>query len=436
MDIRPLAPQAPKVVGMKPMKQTLSLKYLEGQIDILKEENTGLKKEIGSLKDEVVSLKQELQGLQIVVSENIERREAVETGLVSVEQACSDLQDQQSKIVSAVEVQAQYSRKTTLLLTGRVIPPYREGEHTRAGVVSLLKEYLGIDVHMRAITACHRLRNKSIILVRFADLDERMAVYRQRYTPVKKGLMIHESLTNERLSVIKTLQKLSKPKETAPFKSYFTSMGRIFIRVSAGTDPVELFVGTTEQNVLDICQAHKAENRTGTARPPKPDQTRAANQSSSDRSAAGQTWQKAGSKKGKNQTTAGPSRPDLTTGTSVGSAASTSEAVGAVGEAPAPDHASTQHITDSSSTMKGPASESDEAQTSMTANSQLTLAEGEPHTTPEPEPVVEKPPSPSGTELNDPNQEIGNNSPASETSKSQSDTNTSTDSTETDPNGA
>ena len=90
--------------------------------------------------------------------------------------------------------------------------------------------------------------------MRFADLDERMAVYRRRVTPIKKGLLIHESLTNERLAVIKTLQRLHKPKETSPFLSFYTSMGRIYIRLPGVPKAVELFVGATEKDILDICR--------------------------------------------------------------------------------------------------------------------------------------------------------------------------------------
>lgn len=192
----------------------------------------------------------------MIVSENMERREVVETGLVAVEQACSDLQESQAKLTSAIELQEQYSRKTTLLLSGRAIPSFREDEHTRRVVVTLLKDFLGMEIHPRAITACHRLRSKSVILVRFADLDERMAVYRQRLSPIKKGLLVHESLTNERLAVIKILQRLHKPKETSPFQSYYTSVGRIFIRLANVPKAIELSVGTTEKDILDICQKH------------------------------------------------------------------------------------------------------------------------------------------------------------------------------------
>ena len=257
---------------MSQKKPSLSLKFLEGVTEKLREENSDLKQEIDSLRGEVSTLQQELRTLSIIVSENIERREAVETGLVVVEQNCADLQENQKKISSAVELQAQYSRKTTLLLTGKVIPAFTQGEATRQIAVGLLKEYLGLDVHLRAITACHRLNSRTTILVRFADLDERMLVYRQRLSPKKRGLLIHESLTSERLAVIKILQKLHQPRQTSPFTSYYTSMGRIFIRM---TDPakagsfktLELPVGVTESEILDICGKQRAKHPSTRAAP-------------------------------------------------------------------------------------------------------------------------------------------------------------------------
>ena len=253
------------MTSSKGAKPNLSLKFLEGVTEKLREENEDLRKELGSLRGVVSSLKGELQTLQIIVSENIERREAVETNLVGIEQTCSDLQDTQAKMSSAIELQVQYSRKSTLLLTGRAIPAFKEGEHTRSSVVGLLKEYLGMDIHPRAITACHRLRNKGTILVRFADLDERMAVYRQRLSPRKQGLLVHESLTNERLAVIRILQRLHKTTDGSPFLSYFTSMGKIFIRLadSPKAKVVELAVGTTERDILTICERHRERRRTG-----------------------------------------------------------------------------------------------------------------------------------------------------------------------------
>ena len=239
------------------MKPNLSLKFLEGVTEKLREENSDLRKEVESLRGVVGSLEQELRTLSIIVSENIERREAVETSLVAVEQNYTDLENQR-KMSTAIELQAQYSRKNTLLLTGSAIPTFVHGQITRQIVVGLLREYLGLEVHLRAITACHRLSNRSTILVRFADLDERMAVYRQRMSPKKRGLLIHESLTNERLAVIRILQKLHRSRETSPFASYHTSMGRIFIRLNDPARPgsfktLELHVGVTESEILDIC---------------------------------------------------------------------------------------------------------------------------------------------------------------------------------------
>ena len=93
------------------MKPNLSLKFLEGVTEKLREENSDLRKEVESLRGVVGSLEQELRTLSIIVSENIERREAVETSLVAVEQNYTDLLENQRKMSTAIELQAQYSRK-------------------------------------------------------------------------------------------------------------------------------------------------------------------------------------------------------------------------------------------------------------------------------------------------------------------------------------
>ena len=102
----------------------LSLKFLDGAVDKLREENSDLRKEIESLRGVVGSLEQELRTLSTIVSENIERREAVETSLVAAEQNYSDLLENQRKMSSAIELQAQYSRENTLLLAGSAVPTF------------------------------------------------------------------------------------------------------------------------------------------------------------------------------------------------------------------------------------------------------------------------------------------------------------------------
>lgn len=242
-------------------------KYIDSRFDRLTEENTELRREIEQLKECVSALKSELQGLQFVVSENIERREAVETNLASVDakysilqsdlssvnSMCSAISDSHTKLQSAVEVQAQYSRLSTLLLSGGAIPEYRPGEDTKAGILMLIREFLGISIHPLAISACHRLRNRNTVLLRFVNLAEREAVYRQRVRPLKPGLAIHESLTSERLEVVKILKALHHPKDKSPLQTHYTDKGKIFIKPKGASRAIEVQVGSTREDILALC---------------------------------------------------------------------------------------------------------------------------------------------------------------------------------------
>ena len=219
-------------------------KYIDSRLDTLTEENASLRRDIEKIRECFAEFKSELEGLQFVVSENIERREAVESNLASVSSKCSSLEtnlssvksqcstllDDQAVVRRAVEVQAQYSRISTLLLSGSAIPPYHQDENTLRGVLGLIWDHLGIEIDYSAIAACHRLRNKNTILVRFLNLSEREAVYRQRTKPLKQGLAIHESLTAERLAVVKTIKDIHKPKDRSPLDTFYTNRGRIFIK--------------------------------------------------------------------------------------------------------------------------------------------------------------------------------------------------------------
>lgn len=76
----------------------------------------------------------------------------------------------------------QYSRKTSLILGG-AFPEGKEGEtpgETRDTVIKVLKEKLNVDLK-GGVVACHRLRNKRRVIVKFQDHDDRDAVYEAKF---------------------------------------------------------------------------------------------------------------------------------------------------------------------------------------------------------------------------------------------------------------
>ena len=89
-------------------------------------------------------------------------------------------------------------------------------------------------------------KKPQVILVRFVSLDDSDRVYRARTKPKKRGLMIFESLTSERLAVVHYLKQL-KQEENSPVLSYYTQSGRIYVRTSEDREirPTEIPVGAS-----------------------------------------------------------------------------------------------------------------------------------------------------------------------------------------------
>lgn len=237
-----------------------ALKYIDTAIEELRDQLQSFRKDIEALRGEVREVRSELRTCECKVSENMEMGESLRASITNLEQSCSSaleghaqLSHNQAQLVDALEEQCQYSRKFTLLLSGRVVPPPERDEDTRGVAISLMKDYLGVTVRSGEITACHRLQSKRVILVRFAYLDQRMYVYSRRVRPERRGLLVHESLTPQRLAVVKVLQKLHNPKDGSPFVSYYTNSGRIFVRLHNSTKATEVPVHSTREDILQLC---------------------------------------------------------------------------------------------------------------------------------------------------------------------------------------
>ena len=148
-----------------------------------------------------------------------------------------------------------YSRKQTLLLTGSAVALPVRGEDTRVVALQLISTYLGITgINKGDISACHRLKNPKVILVRFSHMDDSDRIYRARTKPKRRGLLIFESLTTERLSVIEMIKAL-KNDNSSPVLSYFTQAGKIFIRTSESRDvkPIEIPFGCGPEQIRELC---------------------------------------------------------------------------------------------------------------------------------------------------------------------------------------
>ena len=231
------------------------------QIQRLTAENAELKTTIALLTERLDKLgkAQEVHGAQN--GESLIRLEAVEENLCQLATEQQELQHDQASLMLRLEAQQMYSRKQTLLLTGPAVCPPTRGEDIRGIVLGLLTRHLGLPgIQPNDICACHRLKNPRVILVRFVHMDHSDAVYRARTRPKMRGLLIFESLTSERLSVISALKSL-KADGTSNIVSYFTQSGKIFVRTSEdkGVKPIEIPFGLDQGQIRMLCEGRKVE---------------------------------------------------------------------------------------------------------------------------------------------------------------------------------
>lgn len=235
-------------------------------IDDLKIKQTLLEGKVEELQRTVTHLTDELQSLHILHQETVAGHAHVERVLETVLEENQKLAQREEANARKLEMLEQYSRKYTLILTGRAVPTFQKDEDIRRVTLRLLNEYLGITLTRESITACHRLHSKGTILLRLADLDERMKIYMKRTKPIRHGLLVFESLTSERMGVIKMLKSM-RAASTCPFHSYFTFRGVVFLKVRDTDKPIEVDIGTTEDQIVKICRGERPEKpkRTGPA---------------------------------------------------------------------------------------------------------------------------------------------------------------------------
>ena len=127
----------------------------------------------------------------------------------------------------------QYNRKSSLILGG-AFPEGKEGEtpgETREVALKVIKEKLRVDMK-GGIAACHRLKNKKRVIIKFQDLDDREAVYQSKFD--QKGewaekVTVHENLTEKRARMITLLEEMRKNRDIL---NYYTKNGNIMARDS------------------------------------------------------------------------------------------------------------------------------------------------------------------------------------------------------------
>ena len=173
--------------------------------------------------------------------------EAVSKEMELVRKEVSELRDETEKLkkensllhatiknmeASLDEVE-QYSRKSCLILSGEGVPEQKKDEtteQTRAIALKIMKEKLKVDVK-GGVVACHRLRNKNRVIVKFQDMDDRNNVYQAKFNQSEgAGIIIHENLTDKRAKQVKVLADMKR--ENDHVANYHTKNGVILARDS------------------------------------------------------------------------------------------------------------------------------------------------------------------------------------------------------------
>jgi len=95
--------------------------------------------------------------------------------------------------------------------------------------MQMIKEKLKVDMK-GGISACHRLKNKKRLIIKFQDLDDREAVYQAKFDQNgewAEKVAVHENLTEKRSKMITLLEEMRKNKE---IMNYHTRNGNIMAR--------------------------------------------------------------------------------------------------------------------------------------------------------------------------------------------------------------
>ena len=124
---------------------------------------------------------------------------------------------------------------------------------TRAIAAGIIKDKLKVNMQ-GAIVACHRLRNKKRVLVKFQDMEDRDAVYQARFEQPQQDtnkVIIHENLTETRANMIKLLGQM---REKNAITNYHTKNGAIYARNSRDKRYTLIEPWLSEDDIMRLVQ--------------------------------------------------------------------------------------------------------------------------------------------------------------------------------------
>ena len=199
-----------------------------------------------------------MEQVSALIAEAVEKETAgMKNDIMALQAENKNLSEKITKLEWALDEAEQYNRKTSLILGGEGVPEGRHDEspaETRETALKLIKEKLNINLK-GATSACHRLRNKKRILIKFQDLDDRDAVYQAKFNQTgdfKDKITVHENLTDKRARMVKYLGDMRAKQQVLNFH---TKNGVILARNSSDKRYARIQPWYNEQEILDAMNA-------------------------------------------------------------------------------------------------------------------------------------------------------------------------------------
>ena len=197
----------------------------------------------------------------------------------------TELRQRVLELEKATDENEQYSRKSSLILSGGPIPPPpTDREETDSDIRSTVKTVIEQQLKVKlkgGLTACHRLRNKKRILVKFHDYGDRENVYQARFsqmgTEKGKNIIVHENLTQKRAAQVRVLGKL---RNDQVISNYYTRNGNIYARIAQDKVYTKIDPTFTEEEIITTLESADPvqHNKTGQGRANKTHSTRVTHQ--------------------------------------------------------------------------------------------------------------------------------------------------------------
>lgn len=142
------------------------------------------------------------------------------------------LENKVSFALRQAEAAENYSRQDCLIFRGQL--NVRPNFSLRDEMMRLIYFHTGIQFPSWCINTAHWLSNGSSIIVRFNNKAVREEIYRNRVPKdsQKRGLFIHESLTQTKMELVKRCSRL---RTEGKVSTYYTQGGNVFVKKSRDT---------------------------------------------------------------------------------------------------------------------------------------------------------------------------------------------------------